>query len=85
MFEAPMRISISIPESLVRRIDHRARKAKTNRSRLIARGLEALLKAEERKSIAAAFDAVFADAAMRREQAKEAALFDRLDLEEWAR
>jgi len=77
-----MRISISIPESLVRRIDRRAHTAGVNRSRLIARGLEAVLRAEERKRISETFDAVFADPGLRREQAMDAALFDSVELDE---
>src|SRR5512145_200452 len=73
-----MRIGIPLPDALLSRIDRRARKAGLNRSRLIARGLEALFRAEDKKRLTGSFDSVFSDKTLRAEQSCEAELFDSL-------
>ena len=77
-----MRISISIPDRLLREVDRLAQKAGLSRSRFISKGLEALLRRQARLRLSEAFDAVFSDESVREEQVEEADLFDSLLLDE---
>ncbi|GEM_PF-3206401 len=77
-----MRVSISMPDRLVREIDRLAGKAGVSRSRFISKGLEIVLRAQARKRLVRAFDDVFSDRRVREAQEAEADLFDSLSLDE---
>ena len=63
------KVAMTIPEDLLREIDELSRQRGMSRSRLISELLRAKLLDEQNHSLRSAYDEVFADETIRREQA----------------
>ena len=70
------KIAITIPADLLKIIDASSRRQKVSRSRLISRMLAEKIKEQQALALKQAYDEVFADAEIRREQLETAADFD---------
>jgi negative regulator of sigma E activity len=72
---AAVKFAISVPEDVMREVDRAAAKRRVTRSRFIGDVLRRVARASTDADIARRVDALFADPAIRREQAETARAF----------